>query len=59
MKDLKPNKDGKIKQKKINKLKPGYNIVEDEGVKKIVLIGTDGKNNKVISIQTITELWTG
>jgi len=59
MKDLKPNKDGEIKQKKINKLKPGYNIVEDEGVKRIVLIGTDGTNNKVISIQTITELWTG
>ena len=59
IKDLEPDKDGKIKQKKINKLKPGYNIVEDEGVKRIVLIGTDGKNNKVISIQTITELWTG
>ena len=56
MTDLNPET---FKQKKVNKLKPGYNIVEDEGVKRIVLIGTDGTNNKVISIQTITELWTG
>ena len=56
MKDLNPET---FKQKKVNKLKPGYNIVEDEGVKRIVLIGNDGTNNTVISIQTITELWSG
>ena len=56
IKDLDPKS---FKQKKVNKLKPGYNIVEDEGVKRIVLIGNDGTNNTVISIQTITELWTG
>ena len=47
------------KQNKLNKLKPGYNIIEDEGIKRIVEIGKQGDNNVVISIQTIAELWTG
>jgi hypothetical protein len=47
------------KQNKLNKLKPGYNIIEDEGIKRIVEIGKQGDNNVVISIQTISELWTG
>ena len=51
------NKDD-FKQKKVNKLRTGYNIVEDDGVKRIVLIGNDGTNNTVISSQTITELWS-
>ena len=46
-------------QRKINKLKTGYNIIEDEGIKRIVEIGKQGDNNVVISIQTISELWTG
>jgi hypothetical protein len=46
-------------QRKLNKLKPGYNIIEDEGIKRIVEVGKQGDNNVVISIQTISELWTG
>ena len=44
---------------KKSKLKTGYNIIEDEGIKRIVEIGKQGDNNVVISIQTISELWTG
>ena len=46
-------------QRKLNKLKTGYNIIEDEGIKRIVEVGKQGDNNVVISIQTISELWTG
>ena len=49
----------KIQTTKLNKLKTGYNIIEDEGIKRIVEVGKQGDNNVVISIQTISELWTG
>ena len=47
------------KQNKLNKLKPGYNIIEDEGIKRIVDVQKQGENNVVISIETISELWSG
>ena len=58
LKDLGLTNKDDFKQKKVNKLRTGYNIIEDDGVKRIVLIGNDGTNNTVISSQTITELWS-